>query len=161
MHLALGGPRTDRAPTDQVRNVLGREDVKVLDARGHAGVVQIAKEATRDAQSLVDVEPAVEIGVVDQPLPPHRGARLLEVHPHDDEKRVGQGAAVVEQPGRVLPRRNGIVNGAGPGDDQEAIVLAGQNPVNRAAGLVDPPGHRFGDRHLLEQLRRGRNVVDF
>ena len=53
------------------------------------------------------------------------------------------------------------MNGAGPGNDQEAIVLTSQNPVNRVTGLVDLLGGRIGDRHLLEQLRRGHDVVDF
>ena len=39
-----------------------------------------------NVQAFLDLERVVQVGVVDKPLPAHRGARFLEVHPHDDEE---------------------------------------------------------------------------
>ena len=51
-------------------------------------------EATRGSEALVDCEAAVEVRVVDEPLPTDRGARLLEVDTHDDGERVRQLSAL-------------------------------------------------------------------
>ena len=37
-------------------------------------------------QTAIDLEGVIEIGVVDQPLPAHRGARLFEIHAHDNQQ---------------------------------------------------------------------------
>ena len=93
MHLAFGGARADCSPTDQVRNVLRGDEIEELDPGRYAGVVQVEQQPPRDAQSLVDVEPAVEVGVVDQSFPPDRGARLFEIDAHDDEQPGGERLA--------------------------------------------------------------------
>jgi hypothetical protein len=83
VHLRLGGARADRAPGHQVADVLRRDHVEELAARGHADPVDAHQQVARDAQSLVDAEAAVQVGIVDEALPAHRGARLLEIHAHD------------------------------------------------------------------------------
>ena len=37
-------------------------------------------------ENLVDVVRAIEVGVIDEALPAHGGARLLEVDTHDDDQ---------------------------------------------------------------------------
>src|SRR6266545_978811 len=39
---------------------------------------------SRNSQPLVDAEAAVQVRIVDQAFPPDRGARLLEIHAHQD-----------------------------------------------------------------------------
>ena len=84
MHLAFRGTCTDGAPADEVADVLRRDRVEELAARWHAQLVDPHEQVARDAQALVDPEAAVEIRIVDEPLPAHRGPRLLEIHPHHD-----------------------------------------------------------------------------
>jgi hypothetical protein len=58
---------------------LRRDRVEELAAGGQSQLEEIEKELPRQPQSFVDGEGAVEVRVVDQPLPPDRRARLLEV----------------------------------------------------------------------------------
>ena len=160
VHLALGGARADCPPTDQVRDVLGGDEVEEFDAGRYAGVVQVEQQAARGAQALVDVEAAVEVGVVDQSFPADRGARLLEVDAHDDEQPIGERAARPEQARGVLAGRRRVVDRARPDDDEEPIVIAVQDPANRLPGRVDELGGAFREGKLLEQCRRGDHVVD-
>ena len=88
MHLAFGRARADRAPGDQVAEVLRRDDVEELAARRHAELVDLEQELAADAQPLVDPVALVEVRVVDQALPADRRARLLEIDAHDDLERV-------------------------------------------------------------------------
>jgi len=104
VHLALGGARADGAPGDQVADVLRRDHVQELAARGHAQAVDLDQQLARDAQAFVDAVALVEVGVVDQALPAHGGARLLEVHAHHDLQRVLVLLALRLQTAGVLQR---------------------------------------------------------
>src|SRR5690606_13978246 len=84
VNLAFGSARTDGAPGHQVGNILRGDHVEEFAARRQAELVDFDQQLTRRAQALVDIEAAIQSGIVDQPLPAHRGARLLEVHAHDD-----------------------------------------------------------------------------
>ena len=95
--------------------------------------VDVEQQAAREPQALVDVEAAVQVRIVDQPLPADRGARLLEVHAHDDLERALEALALLAQPARVLQRRGGIVNRARTDDDRETIVGAVQDALQAAA----------------------------
>src|SRR5690606_16146971 len=77
MHLALGRARADRAPRDEVREVLRRDDVEKFTPRGQPERVDLPQQLARDAQALVDREAAVEMRVVDESLPADRSARFL------------------------------------------------------------------------------------
>jgi hypothetical protein len=83
MALALGGACADGAPADQVGDVLWADEVEELSARGDARFREVEQQLAGKPQSLVDLEAAVEVRVIDQSLPADRGARLLEVDPHD------------------------------------------------------------------------------
>ena len=87
---------------------------------GTPQVEDVEQQPARGAQAAVHVVGAVEAGVVDQALPAHRGARLLEVDPHDQaqvvaeaaaRRRPGAGRSRGRPPGRapstVRPRRGG------------------------------------------------------
>src|SRR4029077_4720959 len=109
MHLALGRPRADRAPRDEVRGELRGDRIEELAARRGPGVRQVEQPPTRPPEALVDHEASVEMRIVDETLPAHRGARLLEIDAHHDTEiarvLVGQDAQappVVERGGRVV-----------------------------------------------------------
>ena len=94
MDLALGGARADRAPSDTRSAmycgvVMSRNSAPA----GRPRLFTRRQHVAREPQALVDAEAAVEIGVVDQPLPADRGARLLEIDAHHDFEPVGEALA--------------------------------------------------------------------
>ena len=76
---------------------------------------------------------AVEVGIVDQPLPSDRGARLLEIDAHHDLEAVGKLFAQGGEALGVLDGCDGIVDRAGADDDQQAVVGAVQDGVDGVA----------------------------
>ena len=84
--LAFGRPRADRDPRRQVGDVLRNLRVEELRRRRQPHVVDVEQQLAGQPQPLVDVEALVEIGIVDEPLPADRRARLLEVAAHDDDE---------------------------------------------------------------------------
>ena len=95
VQLRLCCARADGAEGDQVCEELGGDRVEHLGGNGHARGCEVDKELAGDAQTLVDLEGLVDVGVIDQALPADRCARLLEVGAHDDAdvvlKLVGEG----------------------------------------------------------------------
>ena len=164
VHLAFGGARADRAPADQVADVLRADHVQELAARRHAQAVDLHQQLPRDAQALVDAVALVQVRVVDQALPAHGGARLLEVHAHHDFQRVGVLRAQRQQPARVVQRRGRIVDGARADDHQQPVVLALHDLAHRLARPADQLFHRrAGNREEADQVlgrRQRRDVLD-
>src|SRR5256885_12208081 len=122
--LAFRGTRTDGAPADQIGNVLGRDHVQELAGGRHAQAVDVDQQLPRNAQAFVDAVALVQVGIVDQTLPSHGGARLFEVHAHHDLQRVLVLLAYGRQAACVLDGGRRIVDGAGADDDQQAVILA-------------------------------------
>ena len=92
-----------------------------------------SSSVARDAQALVDAEAAVEVRIVDQPLPADGGARLLEVDAHHDlagRRRAASRSGA--RRARVLERGRRIVDRARPDDHQQPVVCA----VQDAAGCA-------------------------
>src|SRR5690606_22093756 len=79
VHLAFRGARPDGAPRDQIRDELWADRVEKLRCRREPQLQHAEQERPRDAQATVDGETTVQVRIVDQPLPTHGGARLLEV----------------------------------------------------------------------------------
>ena len=131
MHLALRRARADCAPRHQVADELRRDHVEELAPGRQAEAVDVEQQTAREPQSLVDVEAAVQVRIVDQPLPADGRARLLEVDAHDDFERALEALALLVQPARVLQRRGSIVNRARADDDRETIVGAVQDALQR------------------------------
>ena len=157
MHLALGGARADRSPADEARDILRRDHVEKLGAGGNAHLGQVEQQMPRLAQAVVDLERLVEVGIVDEALPAERGARLFEVHAHDEAELLRElGDGVLQQLG-ILTRCLGVVNGAGADDDKQAIVLAVEDVDDLVAGLEDGGGGLLGDRQLFFKKNRREN----
>jgi hypothetical protein len=79
MQLALCCPRTDGAPRDEVGDVLGRDSIEQLGADGDAKVGQVAEQLTSNAETLVDFEGTVKVGVVDKTFPTDSRPRFLRI----------------------------------------------------------------------------------
>ena len=82
MGLAFGGAGADGGPADQVSDVLGHHRIQQFRGRRQPPFRQVQQQSTGPAQASVDVVAAVEMGVIDQPLPAHGGAWFLEINPH-------------------------------------------------------------------------------
>src|SRR3954469_24346044 len=99
--------------------------------------------------------------IVDEPLPSHRGAGLLEVDPHDDEEVRGNPRRLLLQPLRVFNRGARIVDGAGPDDDEHPLVGPDQDAVDGLPGREDRRGHLLGGGYFTEDLLGRRELLDF
>ena len=157
VHLALGGARADGTPGNQVPQILGRNDVQKLAARGQAQAVDVDQQLARNTQALVDAETFVQVGVVDQTFPAHGRTGFFEIHAHHDLQRVRVALALRFEAGRVLQCGVRIVDGAGPNDHQQPVVLAGHDGLNALARLRHQ-GFDGGalDREKADQMLRGR-----
>ena len=110
VHLALGSARADCRPRDEVGDVLRHDGVEELSRRQQSPLGDMDEQLARSVESARDVERAVEVRVVDEPLPPQGGARLLEVDPHHDEHTVGDGLGERREPIGILERGRFVVN---------------------------------------------------
>ncbi len=61
--LALGGPRANRAPADQIGDKLAGHHIEKLGGRGNAELVHLQKQLTCQLNPMVNAIAAVEIGV--------------------------------------------------------------------------------------------------
>jgi hypothetical protein len=152
--------RADRAPAHQIRVVLGRDHVEKFVAGRKAQLVELHQELARQAQSLVDVEAAVEIRVVDQPFPPDGGARLLEIDAHDDHEVLFELRLRFQQAPPVLQPRLGIVNRAGTDDHQQPVVRPVQDAMNSLARLESQLFGLLRGRKLAQQMSGGSELLD-
>ncbi len=154
--LRFGRARADRGPRDQVRQVLRHDRVERLGGSRHAEIGQPAEQLARGADALLDVEGVVEIRVVDQALPAHRGARLLEVDPHDQQHRVLDARGQLAQSQRVLAGRRRIVDRARSDHDEQARVLPIEHAAQRLAAGIDEVFSCARQRQPLLDLIRCR-----
>ena len=143
VHLAFRGARADGAPAHKVRNVLRRDHVEVLNPRGRSHVVDVKNELTGNSQAVVDAAGAVHVGVVDEPLPAHRRARLFKVHTHDDLKFPLQLTAHFREFLGVLARGLGVMNGAGSHHNNQSVVVTVQDVVRGKTRAVHGVGSDF------------------
>src|SRR6185437_16920063 len=100
-------------------------------------------------------EAAVQLWVIDQPLPAHRRARLLKVHTHHDLQRITQLFAQGHKAFGIFQRRFRVMDRTGADHHREAVIIAGDDPVERFATGTHSGGcsttdgtvaHDFGGR---------------
>jgi len=127
----------------------------------HALVVQVQQQFARHAQATVDVVGAVQLGVVDQALPTHRGARFFKIHAHHHQQLTGQRVAQRLQAGGILQGGLGVVDRARANHHQQAVVFAAQQAGDVAAGGVDQLGGGIRDGQFVEVGNRGQEFFDF
>ena len=141
VHLALGGTCANRAPSDQVANVLRTDGVQKLAACGQAKAVDLNQQLARDAQTFVDAVALVEVRIIDQAFPTHGSAWFLEIHAHHDFQGVGVLIAQRLQAAGVFQRGGRVVDRAWADDDEQTVVLAMHDVVDVFAGLGDQLFH--------------------
>ena len=157
VHLALGGTRADGAPGNQIPQVLRRNHVQKLAACGQSQAVDVNEQLARDAQAFINAKALVQVGVVDQAFPADGGAWFFEVHAHHDFQRVGVVGAHLLQTVRIVQRSGGVMDGARPNDDQQAVVLASHDGLDALAGGRHQGLHcRAADGEKADQVLGGR-----
>src|SRR5438034_3041744 len=124
VRLALARPGTDRPPGDGVGDVLRGDRIEELAADEEAEVEDREEELAGGSQARVDVAGAVEVSVVDEPLPAHGRPRLLEVDPHRDQQVLVEFAGRGGEATGVVERGLGVVDAARARDDEQAIIVA-------------------------------------
>src|SRR2546428_5241942 len=160
MDLALRRAGADRPPGDEVRGELRRNRIEELRARGKAELDQVEQQPAREAEALVDGEGAVEVRIVDESLPADRRARVLEVDAHHETEVAAELVGRLLQTARVVESGRWIVDGAGADDDEQAVVLAGQDANDLLAGAADDERAQLTQRQLLEENRRREQRPD-
>ena len=157
--LALGVPRADRTPADQVAQVLRGDRIQPFDGGGQAQRQHVGEHLARQPHALADVEPTVQIRIVDQPLPADGGARLLEIRAHDDDQAVVELAVHGGETLGILAGGLRVVNRAGADDDQQTVVAAMQHVADLLPGAQHQVAHLLGQRQFAqERARRGNRV---
>ncbi len=144
VNLGLGGARPDGAPGDEIADVLAGHHVEELGGGGHAGLVDVHQQFAGQFQPFIDVETAVQARIIDEPLPADDGTRLLEVGAHHDAQALFVLFTQGVQTQSVFVGGGGIVDGAGADDDQQALILTGQNGFHLAAGIQQVLGDGVG-----------------
>ena len=161
VNLAFGGARADRRPRHQIGDVLRRRHVEEFGAGRQTEIVHRGKHVAGETQALVDVEAAVEVRIVDQSLPAHRGARLLEIDAHHDLEPVGKPFAQGGEAFGVVHGGDGIVDRAGTDDDQKAIVGAVEDGVDGVARRHHHARRGQGARYFAHDLLRRAQLFYF
>ncbi|MFW0768964.1 hypothetical protein ACLRGH_02915 [Arthrobacter koreensis] len=161
MNLAFRGPCADGTPADQVRDVLRADGLKELGGNGQPQLAGSNQEPPGGVQAGLDVMAAVQVRVIDQALPAHRCARLLEVGPQHNEQVLtvllrhgGQTPGVVQAGVR-------IVDGAGSDDDEQAVVNAVEHCADCFASLAHGSRQLRRKRQFSQQLLRRRQRTEF
>ena len=101
--------------------------VEELGAGVHPHLTDLEKERAGSAESGLDVEAIIEVGVINKALPANGGAGLFEVDPHHDEKAVAEFFGQFLEAASVLQGRFLAVYGAGTDDKEQPGILAIEN----------------------------------
>lgn len=149
VQLRLRCARAHGADRQQIRQVLRRNGVEHLAGDGHAHLGQLDKHAPRDLEALVDLERAVDHGVVDQALPAHGRARFLEIRPHHDQQLAAVFLLQLEQSAAIVLGGIGVVDGAWPDNHQQTVVRVDAVDDGRCF-FTARQNRAFGGRCLLD-----------
>lgn len=168
MELGLGGASTDGTPGDEIGDVLGGDGIEQLGADGDATVGELAEQVAGDTDTLVDLEGAVDVRVVDQTLPANSRAGLFaaersvnfemrrrrdsQVSTHDDEEAVPLGDLGLEELS-ILESLGRVVDGAGPDNDEQTVILAGDDARGSEAGTSNGVLGALGGREVVLEQR--------
>ncbi|GAB4005915.1 hypothetical protein GCM10029992_55140 [Glycomyces albus] len=152
--LALGRAGADGAPGDGVGDVLGAGRLEELAGDRQARVQHLEQDLAGQAQAQFHVVGAVEVRVVDQALPAEGRAGLLEVDAHDHAQVVAERGGGRGQSPRVVRGRCGVVDRAGADDEQQPVVLAGQDVIDGSAAVPHEGGAVRAQRQFAAEHGR-------
>lgn len=91
-------------------------------------------------------------GSFDQPFPPDRGARFLEVQAHDDFETAVQATPQLRQARAVFKRGFRVMDRARTDDDSQPVVLPVQDAPESFARFDDRPRCGVGTWKLAQDF---------
>ncbi len=141
VYLGFGGTCAYGTPGDEIADVLTGHHIEKLGGGGHADLVDVDQQLAGQFQPFVDIETAIEARIIDEPLPADDSARLLEVGAHHDAEALFVLLAQGVEATGILVGGGRIMDGAGADDDQQALILTGQNGFHFAAGIQQVLGN--------------------
>lgn len=121
VELGLGGSGTDGTDGEEISEELRGDGVEHFGGQWDAEVGQLDKQGSGQAETGVDVEGAVDMGIVDETLPSNCGTGLLEVGTHDNQEFALVLFDLWEETVGVFEGGFGVVDGAWANDDQESV----------------------------------------
>ena len=120
---------------------MGGDGIQGFGGCRQADLADAQQEFAGLAYALLDVKGIIHPRVVDEALPAHRGAGLLEVDPHDQHQGVGDLIRQGLEALRVVESSHGVVDAAGSHHHHETRVLPGQDALEVPAPRRDGLGH--------------------
>ncbi|MNN50338.1 hypothetical protein D3C81_1649180 [compost metagenome] len=137
VNLRLGGARANRRPAQQVIEVTGDHRLQQLGGDRQAAFDHVQHQATGQGDAAMHVVAAIEVRIVCQAFPAHRGARFLHVGAHHQQQLVVDFAAQGRQAVGILKGRAWVMDRAGADDHQQARVAAFEDGANGLALGLD------------------------
>ena len=156
MRLRLGGAGADGRPGNQFRQVLRHDRVERFGTCGKSQLRHVQQQFPGQQNALFDVEGVVQVGIIDQSLPAHGGAWLLEVHTHDQQQGGFDPGGQLLEPLCVFARRRHIVNRTGAHDHEQASIAAFQYAAHGFPRFQHRPGRPNGQGQTPFDLLRRR-----
>ena len=125
---------------------MGHDRIKEFGGSRQAHLGDGEQKASSLFEPGLDVVSAIEVRVVDQPLPADCRARFLEIDPHQNAEPVLEFLAQTAEAPRVIDRPLDIMDRARPGDDQHPRIRLTQDVLDGETAahhrLVGPLRHR-------------------
>ena len=159
VNLRLTGTRTNTAPAQQIIQVTRGQRLQQLGGNRQTQLADRQHGAARQRQSTGHITAAVELRIVQHALPANGSARLFNVGTHHQQQAVRNAALQLSQALGVFDCSIGVMQGTGPGDHQQAIILARQDVTNGLAVGLNGGGLSGSQRQTLAQLSRRRQGV--
>ena len=153
--LALGGACPNGAPTYQITDELGAEQVQKFGAHGQPQSYYLQQQRARKGQPFIDRKAAIHVRIVDVALPAHGSARLLKIGAHHDEQFPLKRIRLPLEPVRIFHGLRVVVDGARAHHHDQSVVAPMQHVANRSPAALHHCQHGFSRGQLLLQQRRG------
>jgi cobaltochelatase CobN len=134
--------RANGRPAQQVVEVAGGHGLQQLGGDRQAALDHAQHQATGQGDAGVHVVAAIQVRVVGQAFPAHRGARFFNVGAHHQQQLVADFMVERRQAVGVFQRRARVMDRAGADDHQQAFVAAFEDGADGLAVGMDLLGVR-------------------
>ena len=161
MHLRFSRACPNRAPCNQIRDILRRDHIQVFSGRRHSKLVDAQQQLARQPQAIINSIRLIHVWVIDQPLPTHSRAGFLKIHPHDNFNPIGKAITHHSQSLCIFDGSLRVMNAARPDHYKHAIIVVVQYIVDCLTRIVNNLGHAIGYRKFADQMRRRSQLFDF
>ena len=131
VNLAFHGSGANGAKTHQVGVVLTERGVQELTGGCEPQFGHVKQYPAGEMQALVDMEAAIQVGVIDEALPAHHRTRFFEVDPEHGKDGVRQRLTGDPELVGKIQKCSRVVHGAGADYRHHAPVTAREDGLDR------------------------------